>query len=267
VSVSAHKVLSDEDNQKRFETAAENYRQAMSNEKTRDQWIEDYLPLVKSIVNRLRYHFPDSYETEDMYGIGVRSLILAVNQYDPSKGRAFGSYATLRIKGGLLDELRRIDHLPRANRAKAKSLQSTILEMEMRLKRSPTPDEICKELKISQPEYQKLLDQTQPIVFVPLESKSSFSDSDSDSASLGESLFDPTESTAFENVERKEKVATLREHIKELPKQFQKILLLYYIEELRLSEIAQLFNLSEGRISQILSHSIISLRAKFQTSD
>ena len=267
MSVSAQKILSNEDNQKRFEIAADNYREAMSSKKTRDQWIEDYLPLVKSIVNRLRYHFPESYETEDMYGIGVRSLILSVNQFDPSKGRAFGSYAALRIKGGLLDELRRIDHLPRANRAKAKSLQSTILDLERALKRPPTSDEICQELKISHSEYTKLLEQTQPIVFVPLESKSSFSDSDNDSLSLGESLHDPTEPTAFDQVERKEKIISLREHIKELPEQSQKILMLYYIEELRLSEIAQLFSLSDGRISQILSHSIISLRAKFQTSD
>ena len=122
-------------------------------------------------------------------------------------------------------------------------------------------------LKFLIPEYTKLLEQTQPIVFVPLESKSSFSDSDNDSPSLGESLHDPTEPTAFDHVERKEKISSLREHIKELPEQSQKILMLYYVEELRLSEIAQLFNLSDGRISQILSHSIISLRAKFQTSD
>ena len=99
-----------EDHTKRFQQAADNYRHAMSNDRDRDQWIENYLPLVKSIVNRLRYHFPDNYETEDMYGIGVRSLILAVNRFDPSKGKSFGSYAALRIKGGLLDELRRIDH-------------------------------------------------------------------------------------------------------------------------------------------------------------
>jgi len=252
---------------KRFEQAAANYRNAMSSDESRDQWIVDYLPLVKSIVNRLRFHFPESYETEDMYGIGVRSLILAVNRFDPSKGKSFGNYATLRIKGGLLDELRRIDHLPRANRAKAKSLQSTILELELAFKRPPTPEEICTELKITAKEYRKLLKETQPVVFVPFESSSSNSDSESFSDSLSETLYDPTEPTAFDNLERKEKVVELRERIKELPEQNQKILMLYYIEELRLSEIAHVFNLSEGRISQILSHSIISLRAKFQTSE
>ena len=256
-----------EDHSKRFQQAAENYRNAMSNDKDRDQWIENYLPLVKSIVSRMRYHFPENYETEDMYGIGVRSLILAVNRFDPSKGKSFGNYAALRIKGGLLDELRRIDHLPRANRAKAKSLQSTIMELELALKRPPTPEEICNELNLNLGEYRRLLEDTQPVVFVPLETKSSHSDSDEYSTSLSETLHDPTETTAFEHVDRKEKIGLVRDRIKELPEQSQKILMLYYIEELRLSEIAHLFNLSEGRISQILSHSIITLKAKFQTSE
>ena len=120
---------------------------------------------------------------------------------------------------------------------------------------------------LSLSEYRKLLEETQPIVFVPLETKSNHSDSEEYSTSLSETLYDPTEATAFEQVDRKEKIILLRERIKELPVQSQKILMLYYIEELRLSEIAQVFNLSEGRISQILSHSIITLRAKFQTSE
>ena len=131
----------------------------------------------------------------------------------------------------------------------------------------PTHEEICTELKITTKEYRKLLKETQPVVFVPFESSSSNSDSESFSDSLSETLYDPTEPTAIDNLERKEKVVELRERIKELPEQNQKILMLYYIEELRLSEIAHVFNLSEGRISQILSHSIISLRAKFQTSE
>ena len=251
----------------KFAQASENYHQSMSDDKSRNQLIEDYLPLVKSIVSRLRYHFPDTYETDDMYSIGVRSLILAVNRFDPSKGKAFGNYAALRIKGGLLDELRKIDHLPRANRAKAKSLQSTILELEAHLKRPPTPEEICKELNLSIGEYNKLLQQTQPITFVPLDSGPQSQYFDGESQSLTETLHDPTELTPFDHAESSERVEMLRDHIKELPVQNQKILMLYYIEELRLSEIAQVFSLSEGRISQIISHSIISLRAKFQTTE
>ena len=91
--------------------AAERYKKAMQDQKSRDLWIEDYLPLVKSIVSRMRNYFPESYDTEDMYGIGARALVVAVNRFDPSKGKSFGSYATLRIKGALLDELRKIDCL------------------------------------------------------------------------------------------------------------------------------------------------------------
>ena len=110
-----------------------------------------------------------------------------------------------------------------------------------------------------------LLYQTQPITFVPIDSDANNNGSNESSLSLHETIHDPTETTAFEEVEKKEKILHLRKHIKELPEQHQKILMLYYMEELRLSEIAQVFGLSEGRISQILSHSILSLRAHFQT--
>ena len=200
-----------------------------------------------------------------MYGVGVRSLILAVNRFDPSKGKSFGNYASLRIKGGLLDELRRIDHLPRANRAKAKSLQATILELEMSLSRPPTEDEVRSKLNLSPVEYGKLLKETQPVVFVPMDGKGFDHGEGDEASSLTETIYDPTECTAFEKVEKAEKICLLREKIKDLPEQTRKILLLYYIEELRLSEIAHLFRLSEGRISQIISQSLLTLRAHFQT--
>jgi len=248
-----------------LQEAAGLYQKAMKDKQSRDEWIEKYLPLVKSIVSRMRHHFPESYDTEDMYSVGVKALIIAVNRFNPSKGKSFGNYASLRIKGSLLDELRKIDHLPRANRAKAKSLQSTILEFEAKFHRPPSDSEIANVLGLTDQEYRKLLKQTQPITFVPIDSDANNSGNDESSLSLHETIHDPTETTAFEEVEKKEKVLHLRERIKELPEQHQKILMLYYMEELRLSEIAKVFGLSEGRISQILSHSILSLRAHFQT--
>ena len=248
--------------------AAERYKKAMQDTKSRDLWIEDYLPLVKSIVSRMRHHFPESYDTEDMYGIGARALVVAVNKFDSSKGKAFGNYATLRIKGALLDELRKIDSLPRANRAKARSLQSTISTFETKHNRSPSIEEIRKELGLSQSEYEKLLKQTQPVTFVPIDGGASNSSGHSeDGLSLSETLSDPTEVTTQELTEKKEKVKILRDLIKELPDQNKKILMLYYYEELKLSEIAQIFSLTEGRISQILSHSLLCLRSNFQTLD
>lgn len=253
---------------KGMEKAAEKYRQAMKDDKTRNEWIENYLPLVKSIVSRLRHHFPESYDTEDMYGIGARALVVAVNKFDSTKGKAFGNYATLRIKGALLDELRRIDSLPRSNRAKARSLQATISAFESKHNRAPSISEIKNELGLSQPEYEKLLKQTQPVTFIPIDGGSSDAQGgNDDSLPLSETLSDPTEVSAPERAEKKEKVRILRELIKNLPDQSKKILMLYYYEELKLSEIAQIFSLTEGRISQILSHSLLCLRSNFQTLD
>tara|TARA_B110000003_G_C16653666_1_gene535429 strand:+ start:2411 stop:3229 length:819 start_codon:yes stop_codon:yes gene_type:complete len=249
----------------RMKEAADKYRKAMSDEKSRDQLIEDYLPLVKSIVSRMRFHFPDHYEIEDMYGIAVKALIVSVNQFNPSKGKSFGNYAALRIKGSLLDELRKIDSLPRANRAKARSLQSTISDLESRFKRPVSVEEVKEELKLSHSEYEKLLKETQPITFVPIDAPVNSNSGDGDSTPLSETISDPTEQDASERTEHREKVLLLRDKIKDLPDPQKKILMLYYYEELKLSEIAHIFGLSEGRISQILSQSVLALRSHFQT--
>jgi len=214
----------------------------------------------------MRHHFPDTVESEDLYGIGAKALVLAVNQFDPSKGRSFGSYAGLRIKGSLLDELRRIDCLPRANRAKARSLQATIAELESKYKRPVSEHEVREELNVDENEYRKLLKETQPVTFVPLDAPIDSNAGDGGTpATLSDVLSDPTEMDALDKTESLERVALLRERIKELPDQQKKILALYYYEEMRLAEIAQIFGLTEGRISQILSHTIISLRSHFRT--
>ena len=249
----------------RLREAARLYKRAMGDEKEREKLIENYLPLVKSIVSRMRHHFPETVESEDLYGIGAKALVLAVNQFNPSKGRSFGSYARLRIKGALLDELRRIDCLPRANRAKARSLQATIAELEAKHMRPVSEDEVRQELNVDKGEYQELLRETQPVTFVPIDAAIEPNSGEGSPATLSEILSDPTETDPSEKTESRERVALLRERIQELPDQKKKILVLYYYEEMKMAEIAEIFGLTEGRISQILSHTIISLRSHFRT--
>ena len=239
------------------------YRQSMFEGEERNQLIENYLPLVKSIVSRMRHHFPATFETDDLYGLGVQGLVLAVNNFDPAKGRSFGSYAALRIKGSMLDELRRIDCLPRSNRAKAKSLQATIEKLEGRFKRPATEDEVRKELDLSEIQYENLLRDTQPITFVPLDGTVGETPGDGAPPSLEEALADPNEPDVRDLVADRECVLLLRDRIKELPDTQKKALVLYYYEGLKLAEIAEIFGLTESRISQILSHTIISLRSYF----
>ena len=229
----------------------------------RDRLIENYLPLVKSIISRMRHNFPETVDTDDLYGIGVQGLVLAVNNFDPSKGRSFGGYAGLRIKGSLLDELRRIDCLPRSNRAKAKSLQATIEKLEGRLKRPVTEEEVREELELSESQYQSLLRDTQPVTFVPIDGSAGESSVNEPAASLEEALADPNEPDLRDIVADRERVLMLRDRIKELPDMQKKTLVLYYYEGLKLAEIAEIFGLTESRISQILSHTVISLRSYF----
>lgn len=244
--------------------ASENYKKAMRSDAERDKLIQDYLPLVKSIVVRMRHNFPDHYDMEDIYGVAVRALIISVNHYNPTKGKSFGNYAALRIRGSLLDELRKIDALPRANRAKARSLQSTIREFELKHNRTPSDVEICNELNLSSSDYAKLLRETQPISFVPIDGNQPTGFGE-ENLPLSETLDDPTEITSAERLEEKEKVMLLRDKIKDLPDQQKKILMLYYFEELRLAEIAHIFGLTEGRISQILSQTLLILKAQFKS--
>lgn len=170
--------------------ASENYRKAMRSEVEREKLIQDYLPLVKSIVVRMRHNFPDHYEMEDIYGVAVRALIVSVNHYNPTKGKSFGNYAALRIRGSLLDELRKIDSLPRANRAKARSLQATIADFEQKHNRTPSEREICSVLKLTAVEYAKLLKETQPISFVPIDGSKQNGIGD-ENLPLSETLDDP----------------------------------------------------------------------------
>lgn len=243
--------------------AARTYRETMFEGEERDRLIENYLPLVKSIITRMRLHFPESVETDDLYGIGVQGLVLAVNNFDVSKGRSFGGYAALRIKGSLLDELRRIDCLPRTSRAKAKSLQATVEELEGRFKRPVTEDEVRNELGLSEKQYQTLLRDTQPVTFVPIDGSMKQGSGEEAPSSLEEVLADPNEPDVRDLVENRERVLLLRDRIKELPDMQKKTLALYYYEGLKLAEIAEIFGLTESRISQILSHTIISLRSYF----
>ena len=101
------------------------------------QLVEQYLPLVKSHVSKFRTSFPETTATEDLYSLALKGLITAINQYKPDKNTTLGGYASIRIRGTLLDELRKIDPMTRGARAKAKNLSRTMEELEAQLGRPP----------------------------------------------------------------------------------------------------------------------------------
>lgn len=239
------------------------YGNAEAEEKKRNQLIQDHLPLVKSIVGKMFPLLPKSAELEDIYSIGVKGLIVAVNQFDPVKGSSLGAYASYRIRGAIIDELRKLDYLPRGDRAKAKKLQQNIRELELKLGRPCSETEIQDHLGMSKAEYSKLLKDTQPVYLISVNQSVDNSAENGESSSLSDVLEDPNLPDLRDICDRKDDIIILRDKIKQLPDQQKKILVMYYYEEMKLSEIAVVFGLTEARISQILSHTILSLKSFF----
>ncbi len=221
--------------------------------------VTQHLPLVKSIVGKIKMRLPDHIDFNDLYSVGVAGLISAVQKYDHTRNKSFSSFAFIRIRGAIIDELRRLDWMPRGNRAQAKMLQDTIAQMEARLKRPVEEHEIRKELGLSIEDYAKLMKKVRPISVVSLD-QSADSGSE-DSPPLKEAIADSSQAAIQEKVEKKEMISMLKKKISTLPDSSRKVLAMYYFEGMRLSEIAEVFGLTESRICQIHAQAITSLRA------
>jgi RNA polymerase sigma factor for flagellar operon FliA len=129
---------------------------------TEAQLVEKYLPLVRTVVARVAMTLPPHVDSEDLYSAGLSGLLNAVRQYDPTAGTAFETYARLRIRGAILDELRRMDWVPRSVHTKARKVQSAMQALEQSKGRLATEQEMAKALKISPAEYQEWLEEIRP---------------------------------------------------------------------------------------------------------
>ena len=222
--------------------------------------VERYLPLVKAIVSRMRIYFPPNAELDDIYSVGVSGLITAIRRCDPEKTESFGSYAALRIRGAILDELRKLDWMPRADRLRAKRLRAIVTELEQRIQRPATEDEIAEAMGMTRGEYLNLLDQVRPITFISLDGSPSGGNGAEAGHAVHEVVPDDSVPDARDRAEKREMLILLRERIKELPDVPKKVLMMYYYEGMRLAEIATVFGLTESRICQIHAQAVISLR-------
>ena len=131
--------------------------------------LENYLPLVRSIVERMRRKLPSHVETDDLYSIGVTGLVAAARNSHPSRGGTFGAYATTRIRGAILDELRRSDWMTRATRSKAKRLSSAISKLEQEQGGNISQDSLRAEMQMTEDELTDLMEEVRPVKFVSLD--------------------------------------------------------------------------------------------------
>ena len=221
--------------------------------------IERNLSLVKTTVDRMRVYLPTALDLEDLYSVGFFGLAAAARKFDPAQGTPFIPYAILHIRGAVHDELRRMDWTPRTVRDKAKKFREALNHLEQQLGRPALEKEICAELAISMEQYDTLLEEIRPASFVPLDGEA-FQEN-SDTISLHEIIADDTQTSGREQLEKKELLKLIVTQLQRLPDMPKKVLALYYIEGLRLAEIAAIFQVTEGRISQIHTQAVISLRA------
>src|SRR5512135_1263948 len=143
-------------------TAWRAYQGANSSDLDQKELIERYLPLVRNVVDRIKLNLPAHIDADDLYSVGVTGLIAAVRKYDPEQGSTFASYAAMRIRGAILDELRRMDWCPRRARARSRKLKLAINDVEQRLGRAATDAEVCAALGLSEKEYQKWVEEAKP---------------------------------------------------------------------------------------------------------
>jgi RNA polymerase sigma factor for flagellar operon FliA len=171
----------------------------------------------------------------------------------------------VRIRGSVLDELRRMDWVPRSVHAKARRIQATLADLENQLRRVPTDSEVAGALQISVEEYRRWLDQVRPASFVCLDAVQS-PDGDDD-CSEHEVIADVTQQDASEKATQSEMVGLIAERIQALPELHRKIIAFYYYEGMRLREIAEICDLSESRICQIHTQVVLSLKAHLEARE
>lgn len=222
--------------------------------------LERYLPIVRNVVDRLRLTLPSHVDADDLYGVGVTGLIAAVRRYDPEQQHTFAAYAATRIRGAVLDELRRLDWFPRRARAKARKLKAAIAELEQRLGRAPEDAEIRAHLGLSQKDYDHWLVDVRPISFIAIDDNPE--SEEGGGVSRHELIADEQAVPVQSRMEQQELTEIIAQKIAELPDIQRRVLAMYYHENMRLAEIAAVFRLTESRICQIHSRAILGLRAQ-----
>ncbi len=227
----------------------------------RKQLVESYIRLVNYVAGRMSIGLPHYVDKDDLVSAGLLGLIQAVDKFDPRREIKFETYAIPRIRGAILDELRRQDWFPRSLRKKARSLEQIYAKLEKELGRSATDQEVADELSISRTDLTQMIDQVALATIVSLDAETN-SYSDDGSTTLGECLPDKKCEDIEQAISEKQMRRLIAAGLEELPEKEQLVLVLYYYEDLTLKEIGEVLEVTESRVCQIHTKAIIRLRSK-----
>jgi len=225
----------------------------------RDRLITEYAPLVKYIAHRIAMRLPPHVEVDDLINTGILGLIDAIEKFDPSKEVKFKTYAEIRIKGAILDELRAMDWIPRSIRKVINKLIDAYHELEQRLGRPAEDEEIAEELGLKMEEFYQLLKQA---AGVPLISLDGLVDHEEKRRSILSCLEDHKSVNGFGILGLNELKDTIANAIEDLPEKERQVISLYYYDELTMKEIGKVLDLTESRVSQIHTKAVLRLRVR-----
>lgn len=222
--------------------------------------LKQYSPLVRRLAHQMIAKLPANVELDDLIQVGMIGLADALTRFDAAQGVQFETFATQRIRGAMLDELRGNDYLSRGTRKQQRSIESAVHKLEQRMGRAPVESEIAREMGITLLEYQELLGKVRGTQLVYLEDMSG-DDGDQDflDRHVGDESFDP--------------LAQLQDHrmrealvagIKVLPEREQYVMSMYYEHDMNLKEIAAVLKVTESRVCQLHSQSIARLRSRLR---
>ena len=228
----------------------------------RSALIKQYQPLVRKLAHYMMAKLPPSVEVDDLIQVGLIGLADALSRYEAAQGVQFETFATQRIRGAMLDELRGNDWMSRGSRKSQKDIESTMRRLEHQLGRSPIESEIAAEMGLTLSDYQSLLSKVRGTQLVYLEDMARNNEDDDNflDRHVADSDADPLNMLRDQRL-RESLVAA----IKGLPEREQYIMSMYYEQDMNLKEIAAVLDVTESRICQLHSQSIARLRAKMRS--
>ncbi|MFZ5966564.1 MAG: FliA/WhiG family RNA polymerase sigma factor [Bacillota bacterium] len=225
--------------------------------KIKEQLILEYVDLVKIIAGRLYNSYGNNIEYDDLVSYGIFGLLDAIDKFDLSKNVKFETYAYIRIRGAIIDQLRNLDWIPRSVRQKYKKIEDAYRAIENSLGRNATDEEVAAQLGISTDDLNAMLSEIHAYSIVSLEEKIS---NNTNFAIIDEDI----QNEPQQHFEKEEIKRILIEAIHILPEREKRIISLYYYSELTYKEISQILDISESRISQLHTKAMVKLKSKLE---
>ena len=238
------------------------YKSNPQDDLLRNQVLENYLPVVKVHAERLWHRLPDGVELDDLFSAGCFGMLNAIGSFDLSRGIKFEAYCVTRVRGAMLDELRHMDWVPRMVRTQATKLYNATNELEAKLGRHPTEEELAEHMGLPMPELEKIMANSSNINLISLDKKKWKNSEGNKSMTEMDIVADKRFASPSTRMAKNDVVRLVT---KGLSRSERLIMILYYFEEMTMKEIGATLELSESRVSQMHSSIVLRLRSQLDS--